>query len=87
MFSDLYAEVFARGFSYLNDSGAGLARVKAWVNAAMHACDDEDRWDYRRATSTGTSPITSISDLGEIESVVDTTNQILTQPPGAYRGR
>lgn len=40
----------------------------------MHAIDDEDRWDYRRATSSGAPPLT-ISDLGEIDTVVDTTNQ------------
>lgn len=72
-FSDMQTEVFARGFAPLNDSGAGLARVARWVNDSAHEIDDLELWDYRRASTTGTAPL-SISDLGVIGAVVDGGN-------------
>ena len=72
-FTALQTEFFARGFSYLNDAGAGLTRAKRWLNASMHDIDDMERWPYREATATGAAPL-SVTDLGLIETVVDTTN-------------
>lgn len=78
-FQAMQTEVFARGFAFLNDSGTGLTRVKRWLNDAAHEIDDLELWDYRRASTTGTSPIT-ISDLGTIESVVDATRTTTLSP-------
>lgn len=64
-------ETFARGFQFDSDT-AGTTRVNRWLNDALHELDELERWDYRRAVQTGTSPLT-ITDLGEIESVQNTT--------------
>lgn len=80
--STLLTEFYARGFSYLNDGGTGATRATRWINDAMHSIDGEERWDYRRASTSGTPPLT-ISDLGELDSVVDTTNQNALAPSSA----
>lgn len=75
-FAALQTELFARGFTYLNDAGAGLTRAKRWINEAMHEVDESEPWDYLRTTTTGTSPIT-ISDLGRVEYVVDVARRLV----------
>lgn len=72
-FSDLKTEVFNRGFDSLNDGGTGASRVARWVNDAMHEIDEIERWPYRAATATGAAPLT-VSDLGDVEAVYDSTN-------------
>lgn len=72
-FQALQAEVYARGFDYLNDGGAGVTRVKRWINEAMHQINDLERWCYLQASTSGAAPVT-INDLGAIESVVDVAN-------------
>jgi hypothetical protein len=67
-FTALQAEVFARGFDYLNDAGAGLTRVKRWINDAMHEVDTMEKWDYTYATSAGVAPLT-IADVRLVEDV------------------
>jgi hypothetical protein len=66
--SSMQTEVYARGFSYLNDSGAGTARVTRWLNDAMHEIDGKADWPYLQVTVTGTAPLT-IADLATVESV------------------
>lgn len=68
----MQAEVIARGFDYITNSGQ-TARATRWINDAMHEIDRLDRWPYRAASVTGTLPLT-ISDLGEIERVTNPTN-------------
>ena len=76
-FLELQTEVAARGFSYLNDAGAGLTRLKRFINAANHAINDGlergFRWQYMMASTTATpsaaGAVTSITDIDEIESV------------------
>lgn len=72
-FQGLYTELYARGFDYLNDGGAGVTRAKRWINDAAHHIDDLEPWLYLQASTTGTAPLT-ISDLGRVESVVDVAN-------------
>ena len=72
-FQGLYTELYARGFDYLNDGGAGVTRAKRWINDAAHQIDDLEPWLYLQASTTGTAPLT-IADLGRIESVVDVAN-------------
>lgn len=69
----LRTEFWARGFSYLNDGGAGQTRTDRWLNDAMHAIDELADWPYLLATTTSTAPVT-ISDLRSVESVTDTSN-------------
>lgn len=76
-FVDIRTEVLARGFDYLGDT-AGLVRLKRWVNEAMHDVDDMERWPYREASASGAAPLT-ISDLGIIETVRDTTSGAVLQ--------
>jgi hypothetical protein len=78
-FAALQVEVYARGFTALNDAGAGAVRVKRWINEAMWEIDDQEAWPYRMATSTGASPLT-ISDLGEILSVYDAARDTVLSP-------
>lgn len=67
-FSELKAELAARGFDYLSDTRRGQ-----YVNAGYHEFNEEDLWSWRVDTDTGSSPLT-VSDLGVIEEVVDTGN-------------
>lgn len=73
-FLGLYTELYARGFDYLNDGGAGVTRAKRWINDAAHQIDDLEPWLYLQASTTGTAPLT-IADLGRVESVVDVANR------------
>lgn len=72
-FQGLYTELYARGFDYLNDGGAGVTRAKRWINDAAHQIDDLEPWLYLQASATGPAPLT-IADLGRVESVVDVAN-------------
>ena len=67
-FTALQAEVFARGFDFLNDAGTGLVRAKRWINEAMHEVNSMEKWDYTYATSAGVAPLT-IADLRLVEDV------------------
>lgn len=67
-FTQLQAEVFARGMNYLNDGGAGATRVQNWINQAYREINDADDWSYLESSASGPAPL-SISDLGKIESV------------------
>ena len=62
----------ARGFTYLNDGGAGLTRLKRMIVDAMHDLDDSERWPYLAASTSGAAPLT-VSDLDGVERV--TQNQ------------
>lgn len=67
-FGVLQSEVFGRGVNYLNDGGAGVSRVKRWINVAyQELCDAED-WPFLQALATGSAPLT-IANLGVVESV------------------
>ena len=63
-------ELLARGFDYLSSS-----RANTMLTNAKNAFEDEWSWPWLEATTTGTAPLT-ISDLKDVLSVVDTTNQV-----------
>lgn len=67
-FTALQAELFARGFDFLNDAGTGLVRAKRWINEAMHEVNAMERWEYLYANSSGVPPLT-IADLRIVEDV------------------
>lgn len=69
-FRGILNEVYRRGSDYLDDSADGEARVKRWVNDAMHQVNGQCAWPFLEAVATGAAPLT-ITDLGSIESVVD----------------
>ncbi len=66
--STLATEIWARGFSFLNDGGAGQTRTYRWINDAMHYVDDSERWTYLAGSTSGAAPLT-ISDLDGVERV------------------
>lgn len=76
--SSLQTEVYARGFDFLDDGGAGVTRVTRWLNDAMHTVDELADWPYLNTTTTGANPLT-IADLRTIESVTDVAllNQLI----------
>lgn len=67
-FTTLKTELSDRGFSYLSDT-----RLGQYVNWAYSEINDSDFWPYRRTTTSGAAPVT-ISDLGIIDTVVDTAH-------------
>ena len=71
-FQQLLTEFFARGFDYLNDSGAGETRAKQWINQSYQEICGLDDWPFLEATASGGSPLT-IADLRTILSLTDTT--------------
>ena len=82
-FTTLQADLFARGFDYLNDGGIGLARVKRWINVAMQEVDSAALWPYLLGSTTSAAPVT-ISDLRRVESIQDTGSGYMNL---AYRDR
>lgn len=74
----MLTEAYSRGSQYLNDGGAGATRMTRWLNDAAMEIDDLERWDYRRASTTGTTPLT-ITDLGAVESVFDSNKNVLVR--------
>lgn len=80
-FSTLRTQFYNRGFENWNDAGSLLAECKRLLNEAMHQIHDEydGAWPFLEATATGSAPLT-ISDLGTIESVWDSTNSRFLDP-------
>lgn len=73
-FTELLTEFYARGFDYLDDSGPGAVRAKRWINQSyQEICGMED-WPFLSTTTTGVAPLT-VSDLGYIESLTDSTDE------------
>jgi hypothetical protein len=72
-FTELKAELAARGFDHLSDT-----RLGQYVNQARAELDGMHMWPYREESVTGASPL-AISDLVRIEQVVDAdTDRVLT---------
>lgn len=66
-FADLKAELAARGFDYLTPTRQGYL-----INAARAEFDGMFLWPWREKSVTGTAPL-SITDLGTIEAVINTS--------------
>jgi hypothetical protein len=72
--TQLLTEFYARGFSYLNDGGAGATRATAWINQSyLNLCTRAD-FPFLFADATGTAPLT-IADLRVVLSVYDATQK------------
>lgn len=72
-FTAMQTEVYARGVSDLNDGGAGVTRVKRWINDAAHEIDELAEWPYKLASTTGAAPLT-IADLDVVLAVTDVSH-------------
>lgn len=66
-FADLRTELASRGYDYLETT-----RLNRYLNRAYAMLCDEYPWPFLEATATGSAPLT-ISDLGQVLSVVNTT--------------
>lgn len=75
-FRGLLTEFYARGTDYLDDGDAGEVRAKRWINDAMHHVNGLEAWPFLEASASGAAPLT-ITDLGSVESVVDTDNKVV----------
>lgn len=69
-YADLVTEVLDRVGS---EDSRTAARVRRFVNDAMHELDSEEQWDYMFTSATGVAPLT-IADLDDVESVADVGN-------------
>lgn len=71
--TDIQTELYSRGYDHLNQDAAGRARALRWINQSYQAALLEESWPFRLNTATGAAPL-SVTDLGEILTVVDTAN-------------
>jgi hypothetical protein len=72
-FAELKAELFDRGTSYLEDSGAGIARAERWLNEGYRQIVNMQSWPFVIATATGTADagFVTAADLRRVLLVAD----------------
>src|SRR5258706_7930717 len=76
----LRTEFFARGFNYLDDSGAGQTRATTWINDAYHEICEASDWPFLETTATpGAAPVT-LTDLRKVLTVHDATTHLPLRP-------
>lgn len=74
-FAELQTDFFASGFSYLDDNGVGVVRAKRWLNQSYLEICALEAWPFLETSTTGVSPLT-ISNLRQVVTVLDTTNDV-----------
>jgi hypothetical protein len=67
-FDELKTELYARGFSYLNEDAAGQLRAARWINQGYQDLLEEADWPFATATVTDAPPVT-ITDLRDVLAV------------------
>jgi hypothetical protein len=72
--SELREEFLDRGFRYLS-----ATRANRYVNLGYYEVCDEYDWPFLEDSESGTAPVT-ISDLGKVESVVNSTTELKVLP-------
>jgi hypothetical protein len=73
-FTELKAELEARGFDHLSDT-----RLGQYVNQARAELDGMHMWPYREASVTGAAPL-AVTDCVRVEQVVDADTDRVLQP-------
>lgn len=73
-FTQAQQELWDRGFNYMSVDANGIARTKAFLNAAYREVASEEPWPFLEASAAGAAPLT-IADLGSIESVTNISLQ------------
>jgi hypothetical protein len=73
-FTELKAELEARGFDHLSDT-----RLGQYVNQARAELDGMHMWPYREESVSGAAPL-AISDMVRVEQVVDADTDRVLQP-------
>lgn len=71
--SVLRTEFWARGYDYLSQDAAGIARTDRWLNQAHQAIVLKELWPFRLTTTSGAAPLT-ITNVGKVLSVTDAEN-------------
>jgi hypothetical protein len=74
-FAQMLTEFYARGFDYLSLDAAGQTRAKRMLNESYLELAAAHPWPFLETTVSGTAPLT-ISNLGDVLYVVDTTNDV-----------
>ena len=74
-FREMLTEFYARGFDYLNDSGAGEVRAKRWLNQSYQEICGLDDWPFLEVSTSGSLPLT-ISDLRTVMSATNTVTEL-----------
>lgn len=74
-FTELQAELYARGTDYLAEDAQGAARAARWLNQAYREIVNLQAWSFLRTTVTGTAGtgLVSIPDLRRVLYVGDAT--------------
>lgn len=67
-FGDLLAELYARGFDFLNQDAAGRSRAKRWINQSYLELCESNAWPFLSASTSGQAPL-EIPDLRQVLSV------------------
>jgi hypothetical protein len=78
-FSDLKTALSERGFDDFSDTKLGRL-----INEGRRELDRMDLWPWLEASATGTAPMT-ITDLGEIEAVINTSRDDELLLPHEYQ--
>jgi hypothetical protein len=78
-FTELKAELAARGFARLTD-----AQLGSYITRAITEIHDIARWPFLEASVTGTAPL-AITDLGTVDVVFDTTSTDRRIPGLSYQ--
>lgn len=72
-FLQMLTELYARGPDWLSLDTAGQTRAKRWLNEAYAELASLEPWPFLETTTSGTAPL-SITNLGDVIYVEDTTN-------------
>jgi len=71
--SVLRTEFWARGYDYLSQDAAGIARTDRWLNQSHASIVLKELWPFRLTTTSGAAPL-SIANVGKVLSVIDSDN-------------
>lgn len=72
-FAQMLTELYARGPDWLSLNTAGQTRAKRWLNESYAELAGLEPWPFLETSTSGTAPLT-ISNLGDVIYVEDTTN-------------
>jgi hypothetical protein len=75
-FSELKAELYARGTDYLSEDAAGVARAARWLNQGYREILNLHAWPFLQATATGSdgAGLVVVNDLRRIRFVTDASD-------------
>jgi hypothetical protein len=73
--ADLRTELQARGFDYVTPT----TRLDAWLNRAYFETAEEENWPWLETSTSSTAPV-SVTDLRDVEAVINTTQGYKLRP-------